>query len=54
MFVTADEERALDAFDVAATDYLLKPVRGERLERSISRVIAAAEEPGGDRWPTPS
>ncbi len=48
VFVTADEERALDAFDVAATDYLLKPVRGERLERSISRVIAAAEEPGGE------
>src|SRR5215213_927231 len=39
VFVTADEEGALEAFDLAAVDYLLKPVRTERLHRSISRVI---------------
>ena len=41
VFVTADEEGALEAFDLAAVDYLLKPVRTERLHRSITRVIEA-------------
>ncbi len=41
VFVTADEEQALEAFDLAAVDYLLKPVRGARLESSISRVVSA-------------
>ncbi|MDR5701699.1 LytR/AlgR family response regulator transcription factor [Agromyces aerolatus] len=39
VFVTADEEGALEAFDLAAVDYLLKPVRTERLERSVSRIV---------------
>ena len=41
VFVTADEEGALEAFDLAAVDYLLKPVRTERLHRSITRVVEA-------------
>lgn len=41
VFVTADEEGALEAFDLAAVDYLLKPVRAERLARSVSRVVEA-------------
>lgn len=41
VFVTADEEGALEAFDLAAVDYLLKPVRAERLHRSVSRVVEA-------------
>jgi DNA-binding LytR/AlgR family response regulator len=41
VFVTADEEGALEAFDLAAVDYLLKPVRTERLHRSVSRIIEA-------------
>jgi DNA-binding LytR/AlgR family response regulator len=39
VFVTADEEGALEAFDLAAVDYLLKPVRTERLQRSITRIV---------------
>lgn len=39
IFVTADGDGALEAFDLQATDYLLKPVRAERVVRSISRVI---------------
>ncbi|MFF2372410.1 LytR/AlgR family response regulator transcription factor [Agromyces sp. NPDC058110] len=39
VFVTADEEGALEAFDLAAVDYLLKPVRTERLQRSIGRIV---------------
>jgi len=48
VFVTADEARALEAFDVNALDYVLKPVRPERLRRAIERIIAAREasEPG--------
>jgi DNA-binding LytR/AlgR family response regulator len=41
VFVTADEEGALEAFDLAAVDYLLKPVRTERLHRSVTRVAEA-------------
>ncbi|WP_430647236.1 LytR/AlgR family response regulator transcription factor [Agromyces sp. GXS1127] len=39
VFVTADEEGALEAFDLAAVDYLLKPVRTDRLHRSVTRVV---------------
>lgn len=38
VFVTADEDCALEAFELAAVDYLLKPVRSERLARSVSRI----------------
>src|SRR5690606_32314737 len=39
VFVTADEARALEAFDVEAVDYVLKPVRRERLTRAVDRVV---------------
>lgn len=39
VFVTADEEGALEAFDLEAVDYLLKPVRAERLHRSVTRIV---------------
>ena len=38
VFVTAHAEHALRAFDLAAADYLTKPVRLERLEASLERV----------------
>lgn len=38
VFVTADEDHALAAFELAAVDYLLKPVRAERLARSVGRI----------------
>jgi len=37
IFVTAYENHALAAFEVGAVDYLLKPVRRERLERAIEK-----------------
>ena len=38
VFVTADEDCALEAFELAAVDYLLKPVRAERLAKSVGRI----------------
>ena len=37
IFVTAYENRALDAFDAGAVDYLLKPIRKERLEAALAK-----------------
>jgi DNA-binding LytR/AlgR family response regulator len=38
IFVTAFDRYAVEAFDLASTDYLLKPVKLERLQQAISRV----------------
>jgi len=38
VFVTAYDEYAVRAFEANAIDYLLKPVRPERLERALARV----------------
>jgi two-component system response regulator AlgR len=40
VFVTAFDQFAVSAFDVAAVDYLLKPVEAGRLERAIARIGA--------------
>jgi DNA-binding LytR/AlgR family response regulator len=41
VFVTAYDAHAVDAFEVRATDYVMKPVRGERLTEAVRRVMAA-------------
>lgn len=38
VFVTAYDEHAVEAFDLAAVDYLLKPVAQARLQRALDRV----------------
>ncbi len=38
VFVSAHDSFAVEAFDTRAVDYLLKPVRPERLRRSLDRV----------------
>ncbi|MGZ3268402.1 MAG: LytR/AlgR family response regulator transcription factor [Croceibacterium sp.] len=40
IFVTAHEDFAVEAFDLDAIDYVLKPVARERLERAVGRVLA--------------
>jgi two-component system, LytTR family, response regulator AlgR len=40
IFVTAHDSFAVEAFDLDAVDYVLKPVAPERLERAIARVMA--------------
>jgi DNA-binding LytR/AlgR family response regulator len=37
IFVTAHERHAVEAFEVGAVDYLLKPVRRERLEKAVEK-----------------
>lgn len=39
VFVTAFDRYALQAFDAAALDYLLKPVEPERLARAVQRLL---------------
>lgn len=45
VFVTAHACFAVDAFDVDATDYLLKPVSQERLARAIAKANVAPRQP---------
>lgn len=40
VFVTAYDEYAVEAFDHAALDYVLKPVKNERLARTLERIKA--------------
>ena len=42
VFVTAYDRHAIDAFDLRATDYVMKPVRAERLSEAVRRVVEAA------------
>ncbi len=39
IFCTAYQRYALDAFDLHAVDYLLKPVSEERLQRAVARAL---------------
>ena len=43
VFVTAYSDHAVEAFDVDAVDYLMKPVEEARLDRAIEKVIARAK-----------
>lgn len=45
VFVTAYDEYAVQAFDQAALDYLLKPLKSERLARTLERVKLALAAP---------
>ena len=49
VFVTAHEEHAVEAFDLHAVDYVLKPVREERLAEAVRRVVSPGGKiPSGD------
>jgi two-component system, LytTR family, response regulator LytT len=51
VFVTAYDEHALAAFEVAANDYLLKPVSEARLRRALDRITRAGS---GSQLPGPT
>ena len=41
IFVTAHERHAVEAFELNALDYLMKPVRAERLAAALKKALAA-------------
>lgn len=43
IFVTAHPEYAADAFDVQAVDYILKPIKEERLDKAVQRTLELLE-----------
>ncbi len=45
VFVTAYEQHAVEAFDLRAVDYVLKPVRAQRLAEAVRRVVEAQSGP---------
>jgi DNA-binding LytR/AlgR family response regulator len=54
VFVTAYEQHAVAAFGIGAVDYLLKPVRAERLSDALTRItrmIPAARPPSEPTLP---
>lgn len=48
VFVTADDAHAVDAFELRALDYLLKPVRADRLRRAVDRIVVTEPPADGD------
>ena len=54
VFCTAYDQHAVAAFDVAAVDYVLKPVSAERLAKAVGRVHEARARAGpaeaASRW----
>jgi two-component system LytT family response regulator len=51
VFVTAYSEFAVQAFEVQAVDYLLKPVRPARLGQALARLAAELHLPGPEETP---
>ncbi|HEY0393464.1 MAG TPA: LytTR family DNA-binding domain-containing protein [Candidatus Elarobacter sp.] len=49
VFVTAHDEHALDAFELAAFDYVVKPVSEARLSRTLERLRALPRHAAGLR-----
>jgi two-component system, LytTR family, response regulator len=49
VFVTAHAEHAARAFDVAASDYLVKPVTQARFKAALDRIRRTLGEPGSER-----
>jgi two-component system response regulator AlgR len=53
IFCTAYQDQALNAFEVEAVDYLVKPVREERLEKSLDkarRFLGKDDQHGEDHY----
>lgn len=48
VFVTAYDEYAVQAFEHEALDYVLKPIKTERLQQTVERLQRALAEPAAD------
>ena len=53
VFVTAHDQHAVDAFAIDAADYVMKPVRADRLSEAIRRVVAAVDPGSAPSRPEP-
>ncbi len=51
VFVTADDSRAVDAFELAAFDYVVKPVSQARLARTVERLRSLRENGSATQGP---
>ncbi|WP_214413683.1 LytR/AlgR family response regulator transcription factor [Sphaerisporangium fuscum] len=51
VFVTAHDDRAVQAFELEAVDYLLKPLRPERVAEAVRRLESAAYGPPATEAP---
>jgi two-component system, LytTR family, response regulator AlgR len=49
VFITAHDRHAVEAFELNAIDYLLKPVRASRLAAALKKAAAAAVPPGREQ-----
>jgi DNA-binding LytR/AlgR family response regulator len=47
VFVTAYDDHAVDAFDIQATDYVMKPVRASRVAEAVRRVAHTGSADAG-------
>lgn len=47
VFVTAHDDHAVDAFELNAVDYLLKPIREDRLRESVRRALEVSSPTPG-------
>lgn len=52
VFVTAHDDKAVAAFDVGAIDYLLKPIRDDRLDEAVRRAAGAQNAEAAHAEPT--
>lgn len=46
VFVTAYDDRAVDAFELRAVDYVMKPVRADRVAEAVRRVVTTGSGEG--------
>ncbi len=54
VFVTAFEDYAVEAFELGAVDYVLKPIRPEPLAEAVRRLVAATTAPAETPAPAPA
>lgn len=54
VFVTAHQQPAVEAFELKALDYLLKPVRQERLAESVHRIVHEVWDSKAPTEPVPT
>lgn len=50
VFTTAYPDHAVEAFDLAATDYLVKPFDRSRLQQAVTRALAGRDQALGQSW----